>query len=230
MAILIDPPAWNAHGRRWSHLISDVSLEELHAFTRGLGLSERLFEGDHYDVPEEHYAAMVAAGAVAVTSRELLVRLRASGLRRSKRRGERVLASHPGAGDVRIDTLLSPHPPTGSVHAVTVVLRRERLVLTLPAPGHRLPRRATNGAAPPVTAEQLIIHTVGRVMPAAPTQLGLLRSVGGDGGPATFEVVVLSVLPADLALPREPDGEWLAPEEAAALVAAPVAPLLRYLA
>ncbi|HQW73992.1 MAG TPA: DUF4031 domain-containing protein, partial [Ornithinibacter sp.] len=32
MAILIDPPRPEAHGRRWSHLISDTSTEELHAF------------------------------------------------------------------------------------------------------------------------------------------------------------------------------------------------------
>ena len=30
MAILIDPPRWPAHGRLWSHLISDASLDELH--------------------------------------------------------------------------------------------------------------------------------------------------------------------------------------------------------
>ncbi|MGO2004190.1 DUF4031 domain-containing protein, partial [Arthrobacter rhombi] len=32
MAILIDPPLWPAHGTVFSHLVSDVSVEELHAF------------------------------------------------------------------------------------------------------------------------------------------------------------------------------------------------------
>ncbi len=93
MAVLIDPPLWPAHGRRWSHLASDASLRELHAFAAGLGIPERGFEGDHYDVPEDRYADTVAAGAIPVSSRELLRRLQGSGLRRPKRRGERVLAS-----------------------------------------------------------------------------------------------------------------------------------------
>ena len=32
--ILIDPPAWPAWNRVWSHLVSDESYEELHAFAR----------------------------------------------------------------------------------------------------------------------------------------------------------------------------------------------------
>ena len=38
MAILIDPPYWPAHGRLWSHLVSDTSVEELHAFAERLGI------------------------------------------------------------------------------------------------------------------------------------------------------------------------------------------------
>ena len=34
MTVLIDPPAWPAHGTVFSHLVSDASLEELHAFAR----------------------------------------------------------------------------------------------------------------------------------------------------------------------------------------------------
>ena len=81
MAILIDPPRPEAHGRRWSHLVSDTSLDELHRFARSVGIPERGFEGDHYDIPEEHRPAMVDAGAVEVESRELVRRLRAAGLR-----------------------------------------------------------------------------------------------------------------------------------------------------
>lgn len=86
MAILIDPPTWPGHGRLWSHLVSDVSFEELHAFARRLEIPPRGFERDHYDVPERLYEAALAAGAEAVTSRVLLARLTAAGLRRPKRR------------------------------------------------------------------------------------------------------------------------------------------------
>ncbi|MBM6402230.1 DUF4031 domain-containing protein [Phycicoccus sonneratiae] len=92
MAILIDPPRAEAHGRRWSHLVSDTDLDELHAFARGCGIPARGFEGDHYDVPEERYGAVVAAGAEPVPARDLLRRLVASGLRMQKRRGDKGVA------------------------------------------------------------------------------------------------------------------------------------------
>ncbi|AYY11538.1 DUF4031 domain-containing protein [Actinobacteria bacterium YIM 96077] len=82
--ILIDRPIWPAHGRFWSHLISDESYAELHAFAAQLGLPERGFDGDHYDVPASMYEAAIAAGAQPVSGRELLSRLNASGLRRRK--------------------------------------------------------------------------------------------------------------------------------------------------
>jgi hypothetical protein len=83
--ILIDPPLVPSRGRMWSHLASDTSYDELHVFARDLGIPERGFDRDHYDVPEEWYDEAVAAGAVPVTSRELIVRLRDAGLRRRKR-------------------------------------------------------------------------------------------------------------------------------------------------
>jgi hypothetical protein len=83
--ILIDPPLVPSRGTMWSHLASDTSYDELHVFARGLGIPERGFDRDHYDVPEEWYAEAVAAGAVPVTSRELIMRLVAAGLRRRKR-------------------------------------------------------------------------------------------------------------------------------------------------
>ncbi|MGB0098913.1 MAG: DUF4031 domain-containing protein [Nocardioides sp.] len=83
--ILIDPPNAAGHGRLWSHLASDASYDELHAFAADLGIPPRGFDRDHYDVPSEWYDAVVAAGAVPVTSRELVTRLLASGLRRRKR-------------------------------------------------------------------------------------------------------------------------------------------------
>ncbi len=83
--ILIDPPLVPSRGRMWSHLASDTSYDELHAFARELGIPERGFDRDHYDVPDEWYDEAVAAGAVPVSSRELIMRLVAAGLRRRKR-------------------------------------------------------------------------------------------------------------------------------------------------
>jgi len=84
--ILIDPPNAPGHGRLWSHLASDVSYDELHVFAAEVGVPARGFDRDHYDVPSEWYDAVVAAGAVPVTSRELVARLHAAGLRRRKPR------------------------------------------------------------------------------------------------------------------------------------------------
>lgn len=79
--ILIDEPRWWYRGRRWSHLVSDSSLAELHEFAQAQGIPRRGFQGDHYDVPEEYCAQLLAAGAVKVDSRDLVRRLRAAGLR-----------------------------------------------------------------------------------------------------------------------------------------------------
>ncbi|MCX6499311.1 MAG: DUF4031 domain-containing protein [Arthrobacter sp.] len=86
MAVYLDPPLWPAHGTHFSHLVSDSSLEELHAFARAAGIPERAFDGDHYDVPEARLAALVAAGAVPVEGRVLVRKLIASGLRIPARR------------------------------------------------------------------------------------------------------------------------------------------------
>lgn len=81
MTVLIDPPAWPAHGMLWSHLVSDSSLEELHRFAAANDIQERAFDRDHYDVPARRHDELVAAGALAVSGKELVRRLLASGLR-----------------------------------------------------------------------------------------------------------------------------------------------------
>ncbi len=83
--MLVDPPRWPAHGRLWAHLVSDESYDELHAFARANGIPERGFDHDHYDVPQERYDALIAAGAVPVDSRELLRRIGTAGLRQPRR-------------------------------------------------------------------------------------------------------------------------------------------------
>ncbi|MEV0261550.1 DUF4031 domain-containing protein [Streptomyces sp. NPDC050617] len=87
MTVYVDPPTWPGHGRMWSHLVSDVSYDELHAFAAGIGCPPRAFDRDHYDVPSTRYADAVRAGAVEVGSKELLRRLTEAGLRRAKGRG-----------------------------------------------------------------------------------------------------------------------------------------------
>jgi hypothetical protein len=84
VTILVDPPTVPSRGRLWSHVASDVSFDELHDFAADLGIPSRGFDRDHYDVPEELYDAVVAAGAVPVPSRELVARLTRAGLRRRK--------------------------------------------------------------------------------------------------------------------------------------------------
>lgn len=81
MTIYIDPPSWPAHGTVFSHLVSDSSLNELHALAAASGISKRAFDRDHYDVPAHLYGKLVAAGAVEVSGAELTRRLVASGLR-----------------------------------------------------------------------------------------------------------------------------------------------------
>ncbi|MDQ1607245.1 MAG: hypothetical protein QOJ18_1612 [Microbacteriaceae bacterium] len=85
MTVLIDEPIWPAHDTLWSHLVSDASLDELHAFAADVGISRRAFDLDHYDVPQERYNQLVSAGAEPVTIREMVTRLQASGLRVSQR-------------------------------------------------------------------------------------------------------------------------------------------------
>lgn len=79
--ILVDQAIWPHAGRRWAHLVSDESYDELHAFAARLGLPRRGFQGDHYDVPSEYRERAIELGAVPVGSRELVRRLRAAGLR-----------------------------------------------------------------------------------------------------------------------------------------------------
>ncbi|MFC5800890.1 DUF4031 domain-containing protein [Streptomyces formicae] len=86
MTLYIDPPNWPGHGRMWSHLVSDVSFDELHAFAASIGCPPRAFDGDHYDIPAHRYEDAVRAGAVRIGSKELVRRLTEAGLRRRKRR------------------------------------------------------------------------------------------------------------------------------------------------
>ena len=87
MALLVDRPRWHWKGRVWAHLVSDTGLDELHAFAQRLGVPRRAFQGDHYDLPSEYHARALEMGARPVSSREIVLALRATGLRSRRRTG-----------------------------------------------------------------------------------------------------------------------------------------------
>ena len=84
--LYVDRPAWPAHGRLWSHLISDVSFAELHAFAELLGVPRRGFDRDHYDVPADRFAVALWLGAQLASSREIVRLLLAADLRHPRSR------------------------------------------------------------------------------------------------------------------------------------------------
>jgi hypothetical protein len=90
VTIYVDPPVWpgkgRAAGRRWAHLVSDVSFAELHAFAELLGAPRRGFERDHYDIPASLVPVAIWLGATPVTGRQIVELLTAAGLRRPKGR------------------------------------------------------------------------------------------------------------------------------------------------
>ena len=81
MALLVDGAHWPWRDRMWCHLVSDTSLDELHAFAQWIGVPARAFQGDHYDIPDEMRHIAVAEGALEVSSREVVSALYAAGLR-----------------------------------------------------------------------------------------------------------------------------------------------------
>lgn len=76
--ILVDPPHQGL--KRWkygasSHMTSDLSLDELHAFAKKIGCNRAWFQGNHYDLTTARYEAAVKAGAAIVGTRELIKRM-----------------------------------------------------------------------------------------------------------------------------------------------------------
>lgn len=66
--------------KSWSHMVSDVGEDELHAFAARLGLKRSWFQcrpqasAAHYDITPPKRALAIELGAIVVTSRELVVR------------------------------------------------------------------------------------------------------------------------------------------------------------
>ncbi|WP_344137986.1 DUF4031 domain-containing protein [Pedococcus bigeumensis] len=183
MTIWIDPPAWPAHGRLWSHLVSDTSYEELHVFAAAQGIPRRGFEGDHYDVPEERYVALVAAGATPVDGREVVRILQRSGLRIQKRRHERVVHAVPGAPWLppgsRADVIASRQdeaPANTVVVRLAVLSRADLLLVVRPDGGWDLPSRHVGADTPAGAVGELARDLLGGSGWIAPTLLGYVRN------------------------------------------------------
>lgn len=85
--ILVDDCRWPHRDLLWCHMVSDSSLDELHAFAELIEVPRRGFQGDHYDLPEHVRHRAVLHGALEVDSREIVARLWVAGLRLSP--GER---------------------------------------------------------------------------------------------------------------------------------------------
>jgi Protein of unknown function (DUF4031) len=81
VTVYVDECRWWWRGRQWCHLISDTDLLELHTAARSAGVPRWAFQGDHYDLHVGGREMAIRAGAREVTSREVVVLLRDSGLR-----------------------------------------------------------------------------------------------------------------------------------------------------
>lgn len=72
-----------ANRHRWCHLVSDMGRGELLEFAHRIGLRDSWLQGDarkgyHFDLTPARREAAVKAGAVEVTSREIVLALRRS--------------------------------------------------------------------------------------------------------------------------------------------------------
>lgn len=78
--------------RETSHLVSDHSLAELHAFVEALGATRRGFHDKagqpHYDLIEPWISRAIAAGARPVARREIILALRRLQARTRAEQGE----------------------------------------------------------------------------------------------------------------------------------------------
>jgi Protein of unknown function (DUF4031) len=229
VTIWIDHPAWPAHGRLWSHLVSDASYEELHDFAAAQGVPRRAFEGDHYDVPEERYAALVAAGAAPTSGKEIVRILQHSGLRIQKRRHERVVHSTPDAPWLppggRADVIVSrqAQAPSHTVVVRLAVVREGHLLLARqPDSTWDLPHLEVGHAGPTAAVERLVRDVLGSDVLGSngrtrPQLLGYVRNtVAGtfDGYPwpvpkASFAVFLHGVGPAEKVARPSAESRWV---------------------
>jgi hypothetical protein len=76
MPVYIDTPT-----NGWSHMIAD-SIEELHNFAKSIGIKKCWYQNKrgknqpHYDVRESKYSEAINQGAIQITRKELLLKLK----------------------------------------------------------------------------------------------------------------------------------------------------------
>lgn len=97
MAILIDQATWPWREWLWCHMVSDTSTDELIEFAQSLGIPDKGFQGDHYDVPEHMRQIAIEAGAQEVSTRTILRALYKAGIRQTpdERHGRAVRIHQP---------------------------------------------------------------------------------------------------------------------------------------
>ena len=77
MSVYVDHPRFSKPGgrKKYCHLVAD-SFEELHDFAAKAGIKPHFFHRSarwqHYDVAEELRPAVIEAGAIEVSSREIV--------------------------------------------------------------------------------------------------------------------------------------------------------------
>ena len=182
MAVIVDPPETPGHGRLWAHVASDSSFEELHAFARRVGIPERGFDRDHYDVPAEWHERLLTAGAEPVSSRELVARLSAAGLRRPKahtlfpRRPGRLLLRPPRLHSGDLVAVVVPAGPVDldRLESGAEVLRGWGLEVRMPDP---------SSAGPGDAAHRWLAGPDAARSRAAHRGLDRSRRAGGVGSP-----------------------------------------------
>lgn len=75
--ILVDDLIEFKHKRKkYAHMVSTTSIQELHDFAKSIGVKKHFFHrGNHYDIREEEHKKAIEAGAKLVSSKELVKRM-----------------------------------------------------------------------------------------------------------------------------------------------------------
>lgn len=218
--IYIDPPYWPAHGTVFSHLISDASLAELHDFAAANGVAKRAFDLDHYDVPARRYDDLVAAGAVAVSGKDLARTLVASGLRiKAKYRVKSVGsvlegrwdALLPGQRELGAELLRRWNEPHRHYHSASHLLAvlefLDLLTNNSPPPEvalaawfHDAVYNGAPGTDEEESAELAQLHLEGLAPPAVVTEAARLVRLTASHSPAADDQAGALLCDADLAI------------------------------
>lgn len=85
MAVYVDAAIHRWRNRLWCHLIADDE-EELHVFALELGLKREWYQTEsslhHYDIPKETRDLAVEMGALELSRKQMVLRIRAARLTR----------------------------------------------------------------------------------------------------------------------------------------------------